>query len=86
MVKAKYEKGAVLVTGSDPKHIEIYRFKETVELEKRTGGWYKDGKLVDPRQYCVRCPKNEAAKILARLKCNGNIKVETRDIDLYKKE
>ena len=76
MVKTTYEKGAVLVTGSDAKHIEIYRFKEKVEVERKPGGWYVDGKLVDLRQYCLRVPKADAEKILRRLKANANVQVK----------
>ena len=79
MKKVTYQKGSIYVTGVDTKHIEIYRFKETVELESEAevGKHWKDGKEVGLRQYCVRVPLNEAKKILAQLKHNENVQVRT---------
>ena len=49
MKKVTYQKGSIYVTGVDTKHIEIYRFKETVELESEAevGKHWKDGKEVE---------------------------------------
>lgn len=79
MKKVTYQKGSIYVTGVDTKHIEIYRFKETVELESEAevGKHWKDDKEVDLRQYCVRVPVNEAKKILAQLKHNEKVQVRT---------
>lgn len=77
MVTTKFEKGAVYVTGKDTKHLEVLRFKEDVTLERRPDGFYRNGQRVDIRQYCVRvhCPKDKAAKILARMAAAGRVKV-----------
>ncbi len=75
MVIAKFEKGAVYVTGKDAKHLEVFRFKEDVTLERRPDGFCMNGQRVDIRQYCVRCPKDEATKILARMAAAGRIEV-----------
>ena len=79
MKKVTYQKGSIYVTGVDTKHIEIYRFKETVELESEAevGKHWKDGKEVDLRKYCVRVPVNEAKKILEQLKYNEKVQVRT---------
>ncbi len=52
-------------------------YKDLPPLERRPDGFYRNGQCVDIRQYCVRvrCPKDKATKILARMAAAGRVKV-----------